>query len=86
MVKVRACAKPKAKPKQDQYVVSSKKGRASGIACSSKKIDANLVPSCSACGEIIDNDTKAVQCENASKMRHGCVPVAWILVMICMIS
>ena len=64
MVKVKSVAKSKAKPRQEQSMASCKKGRASSSnVCASKKVEGNLIPSCCECGEIIDNDTKAVQCE-----------------------
>jgi len=58
MVKAKIAVKPKVKSKSAQCVSSCRKNRTSGYA--GKKMDA--VPRCD-CGEIIDDDVKAVQCE-----------------------
>ena len=59
MVKVKNSAKAKAKPRADQCVSTIKKCRPGNTA--SKKVD--MVLSCCDCGVVIDDDTKAVQCE-----------------------
>jgi len=61
MVKATPLAKPKAKAKFDSCAVPTTKGR------STKKFD-SLIPLCSGCGEFIDDDTKASQCERCESV------------------
>jgi len=56
---------PSLKPSQDKNKVWRHVKKVVQVVqtCASKKVEGNLIPSCCECGEIIDNDTKAVQCE-----------------------
>ena len=54
MVKAKATSKPKSKAKNTLGASASKKTLAAKMS---------MIPCCVGCGEFIDDDTKAVQCE-----------------------
>jgi len=59
MVKAKAISKPKAKPKNDSSMSTTKKIRFSRKSCD--------VPCCCECGEVVTDETKALQCERCAE-------------------